>query len=145
MSNEEEQDQGFRVTDKRLFSEDGELRPEAAREEPAKGHAAEPRRAEASHAASVEPPPGTGAQIDFPSYVLSYYTQCLVLLGEVPNPYTNKKEEDLEAARHTVDILGMLKDKTKGNLTVEENQLLESVLYEVRLKYMAKVSQIKMP
>ncbi len=145
MSKDEDQDQGFRVTDKRLFSEDGALRPDSAREEQSTGRPPEAPKAESSKTAPVEPPPGTGAHIDFPSYVLSYYTQCLVLLGEVPNPYTNKTEEDLEAARHTVDILGMLRDKTKGNLTPEENQLLESVLYEVRLKYMAKVSQIKLP
>ncbi len=142
MSNEPD-DQGFRVTDKRLFGEDGKVREEAAAEpgakqEPAAGNLSE-------DAAQQEVPPGTGAHIDFPSYVLSYYTQSLVLLGEVPNPYTNKQEEDLEAARHTVDILGMLKDKTKGNLSKEEDQLLESVLYEVRMKYMAKINKIKLP
>lgn len=139
----EPEDQGFRVTDKRMFGEDGKLRDEAAEEAaqaPADVTAGAPRSA-----TSEEAPPGTGAHIDFPSYILSYYTQSLVLLGEVPNPYTNKKEEDLEAARHTVDILGMLKDKTKGNLTEDEDQLLESVLYEVRLKYMAKTKHIKLP
>jgi len=81
--------------------------------------------------------------IDFPAYLLSYYTQGLVLLGEVPNPYTNKKEEDVEAARHTIDILTMLEEKTKGNLGKDEQQLLESVLYELRMKFMAKTSRIK--
>ncbi len=139
----EPEDQGFRVTDKRLFGEDGKLREETAEEAskaPTEASASQPHTA-----TPVEPPPGTGAKIDFPSYILSYYTQSLVLLGEVPNPYTNKKEEDLEAARHTVDILGMLKDKTKGNLTEDEEQLLESVLYEVRLKYMAKAKHITLP
>jgi hypothetical protein len=141
----EQEDQGFRVTDKRLFGEDGKPREGVAAEgqeeqEAAKAPAGGPRAA-----AFEEAQPGTGARIDFPSYVLSYYTQSLVLLGEVPNPYTNKKEEDLEAARHTVDILGMLKDKTKGNLTAEEERLLDSVLYEVRMKYMAKINQIKLP
>jgi hypothetical protein len=74
---------------------------------------------------------------------LSYYTQGLVLLGEVPNPYTNKKEEDVEAARHTIDILSMLEQKTKNNLTKEEQQLLETVLYELRMKFMAKTNRIK--
>ena len=72
------------------------------------------------HPASGAPSATAGAArfaaIDFPSYILSYYTQGLVLLGEVPNPYTNKKEEDPEGARHTVDILSMLQEKTKGNL-----------------------------
>ncbi len=134
----EQEDQGFSVKDKRLFSEDGQLRqdvpPETPREPEARSREAAPR----------EEGPGMGPPIDFPSYILTYYTQGLVLLGEVPNPYTNKTEENLEGARHTVDILGMLKEKTKGNLAPEEDKLLESVLYELRIKYMAKTNQIKL-
>ncbi|MBN1568854.1 MAG: DUF1844 domain-containing protein [Acidobacteria bacterium] len=137
----EQEEQGFRITDKRGFREDGEVRaPEAA------GKEEEPSASESSFAAEnassgKEAPPGT--PIDFPSYLLSYYTQGLVLLGEVPNPYTNKKEEDVDAARHTIDILSMLEQKTRGNLTKEEQQLLESVLYELRMKFMARTKQIK--
>jgi hypothetical protein len=141
----EEEDQGFRVTDKRLFDEQGILREESADAGRNEAQAGRPRDAADEPVRRGEAPPGTGARIDFPSYILSYYTQSLVLLGEVPNPYSNKKEEDLEAARHTVDILGMLKEKTKGNLAPEEEQLLESVLYEVRMKYMAKINKIKLP
>ena len=141
----DQEEQGFKVTDKRAFDEDGERREEApdkAKDQKAPANASDDI---SGPAAREEAPPGTGGHIDFPSYILSYYTQSLVLLGEVPNPYTNKKEEDLEAARHTVDILGMLRDKTKGNLSADEDQLLESVLYEVRMKYMARTKQIKMP
>jgi hypothetical protein len=67
-----------------------------------------------------------------------------VLLGEVPNPYTGKKEENLEAARHTIDILTLLQDKTRGNLDREEQQLLDGVLYELRMKFMAKTDLIKL-
>jgi hypothetical protein len=140
----EQEDQGFRVTDKRLFDEEGKPRqdPEA---ENRKGEQAAGKPGPAdSGTGAAEVPPGTGGKIDFPSYILSYYTQSLVLLGEVPNPYTNKTEEDMEAAKHTVDILGMLREKTKGNLTAEEERLLESILYEVRLKYMAKTKKIKL-
>jgi len=141
----EDEDQSFRITDKRLFDEEGKLRESATEEARPGPEAARANESKSPGATPAEPPPGTGGRIDFPSYILSYYTQSLVLLGEVPNPYTNKKEEDLEAARHTVDILGMLRDKTKGNLAADEEQLLESVLYEVRMKYMAKVNKIKLP
>jgi hypothetical protein len=144
MSKEQGEDQGFRVTDKRLFGEDGKTREDSAAEVRSDPETAKVPGSKPPTAAAEEAPPGTGGQIDFPSYVLSYYTQSLVLLGEVPNPYTNKKEEDLEAARHTVDILDMLKDKTRGNLSADEAQLLDSVLYEVRLKYMAKTKKIKL-
>jgi hypothetical protein len=137
----EQDEQGFRVTDKRGFREDGEERTqdisEKAGEKPADDTSSAAESAPPKQKASPRPP------IDFPSYLLSYYTQGLVLLGEVPNPYTNKKEEDVDAARHTIDILSMLEQKTKGNLTKEEQQLLESVLYELRIKFMAKTSRIK--
>jgi len=140
----DQEEPSFRVTDKRLFREEGEQREAAssadAQEESKKDHS---KQAE-SEPSFQEAPPGTGAKIDFPSYILSYYTQGLVLLGEVPNPYTNKKEEDSEGARHTIDILSMLEEKTKGNLSKEEEQLLGSVLYELRMKFMAKTSRIKL-
>jgi hypothetical protein len=124
----EKEEQSFRVTDKRGFREDGE---------PA-----------ASYEQKEETPPEKEAPpsppIDFPSYILSYYTQGCVLLGEIPNPITNKKEEHFEEAKHIVNILSMLEQKTKGNLSKEEQQLLESVLYELRMKFMAKTNRIKL-
>ena len=137
----EQEEQGFRVTDKRGFRDDGESQtPESS------GNGEEIPADQSSSGAAGVPPKLEDADrppIDFPSYLLSYYTQGLVLLGEVPNPYTNKKEEDVEAARHTIDILSMLEQKTKGNLTKEEQQLLETVLYELRMKFMAKTNRIK--
>jgi hypothetical protein len=141
----EEEDQGFRITDKRLFSEDGRLREEVAEEARKKQETPAAAGDHNPAAAREEAAVGMGGPIDFPSYILTYYTQGLVLLGEVPNPYTNKTEENLEGVRHTVDILGMLREKTKGNLAPEEEKLMESVLYELRMKYMAKVKQIKLP
>jgi hypothetical protein len=137
----EQEEQGFRVTDKRGFQEDGEKRPRENSEKVEEKPANEQASSEEKTASNQEIPPRP--PIDFPSYILSYYTQGLVLLGEVPNPYTNKKEEDVEAARHMIDILSMLEQKTKGNLAKEEEQLLESVLYELRMKFMAKTNRIK--
>jgi len=135
----EQEEQGFRVTDKRGFREDGEPAAPETTEKAEETPPGEPSPAKEDKTEKREIPP-----IDFPSYILSYYTQGLVLLGEVPNPYTNKKEEDVEAARHTVDILSMLEEKTKGNLSNEERQLLETVLYELRMKFMAKTNRIKL-
>jgi hypothetical protein len=137
----EQEEQGFRVTDKRSFREDGEPSAPEDSEKAEEELKNEPSPAREEKPPEKEPPPRP--PIDFPSYILSYYTQGLVLLGEVPNPYTNKKEEDVEAARHTIDILSMLEEKTKGNLSNDEQQLLGSVLYELRMKFMAKTSRIK--
>jgi hypothetical protein len=140
MSKEEETE--FRVTDKRIFREDGEIRDESSEKHPDTESSAS--AAADSRIPTVEEPPESEPRIDFTSYTLSYYTQGLVLLGEVPNPYTNKKEEDVEGARHMIDILSMLEEKTKGNLSSQEQQLLESVLYELRMKFMAKAKTIKL-
>ena len=140
----EQEEQGFRVTDKRGFREDGEpANPEGQTNEkeeeaPAVEQSSSKEEAPPEKEAPPRPP------IDFPSYILSYYTQGCVLMGEVPNPITNKKEEHIEEAKHIVDILSMLEQKTKGNLSKEEKQLLESVLYELRMKFMAKTNRIKL-
>jgi len=128
------EEQGFKVTDKRGFQEDGTSRPSG--QEPAKQKTEQKQDAQQAQDAGLP-------TIDFPSYVLSYYTQGMVLLGEVPNPYTNKKEEDVDAARHIIDILSMLEEKTKGNLSEDESNLMGSVLYELRMKFMAKTSRMK--
>jgi len=141
---EEQEEQSFRVTDKRGFREDGESTAPESRENEKEEETPiveQPSKEEEKPPEQETPP---RPPIDFPSYILSYYTQGCVLLGEVPNPYTNKKEEDLEAAKHTVDILSMLEQKTKGNLSKEEQQLIESVLYELRMKFMAKTNRIKL-
>ncbi|HYK90678.1 MAG TPA: DUF1844 domain-containing protein [Acidobacteriota bacterium] len=140
----DQEEPGFRVTDKRIFREDGSPTGATAPAEDVGNSKSETQKGQEAPMPAEEVPPGTGARIDFPSYILSYYTQGLVLLGEVPNPYTNKKEEDVEAAHHMIDILSMLEEKTKGNLSKEEEQLLGSVLYELRMKFMAKTSRIKL-
>ncbi|MGD0231226.1 MAG: DUF1844 domain-containing protein, partial [Syntrophorhabdales bacterium] len=66
---------------------------------------------------------------------LSLSTSALVHLGELPDPITNMKEVNLQLAKQTISIIEMLKEKTKGNLTQEEDSLLDNVLYDVRLKF----------
>jgi hypothetical protein len=135
----EQEEQEFKVTDRRGFHADAV---------PAAAEAAEnTAKTEFTPEAATPPAPETDASrppIDFPSYLLSYYTQGLVLMGEVPNPYTNKKEEDLGSAQNIIDILTMLEQKTKGNLSSDEGNLLESVLYELRMKFMAKTNRIQL-
>ncbi|OAQ20583.1 DUF1844 domain-containing protein [Thermosulfurimonas dismutans] len=78
--------------------------------------------------------------VTFSTFILSLNTAALIHLGELPNPETNEKSVNLALARHTIDTLDMLKEKTKGNLTKEEEQLLESVLYELRMRYIKLTS-----
>ena len=71
--------------------------------------------------------------VSFSSFVVSLATSAMTNLGQGPSP-----EVDLELARHSIDLLSLLRDKTKGNLDDEEARLLETVLYETRLKFMEK-------
>lgn len=71
----------------------------------------------------------------FPLLLTTLATQAMVGLGAVPNPLTNKAERDLEQAKHFIDLLGILEERTKGNLTAEERRLLDAFLFDLRLQY----------
>lgn len=77
---------------------------------------------------------------DFNFFITTLALEASIFLGEMVNPVTNKKEEDPGQAKFIIDTLGMLKEKTKGNLTSEEAKLLENVLYELRMQYISKTN-----
>lgn len=77
-------------------------------------------------------------EFGFSTFILSLSTSALVHLGELPDPITNKKEINLQLAKQTISIIEMLREKTRGNLTDEEEKLLDSVLYDVRLKFLGQ-------
>lgn len=80
---------------------------------------------------------------DFNFFITTLALQASISLGIVPNPSTNKTEEDLSQAKFLIDTLGMLKEKTKGNLSTEESKFLENVLYELRTQYLAKQNNMR--
>jgi hypothetical protein len=148
MDEDEEERRGFRVTDRRRFAESGEARPEAPErpEQPAAGpqpgHAAS-RSATADRPATsgeeaARPPAGSPAMdepVSFSTFVLGLSTQALLHLGEIANPLTQVVERDLGAAKHVIDILGILREKTRNNLEAGEESLLDSILYDLRMRY----------
>jgi hypothetical protein len=77
-------------------------------------------------------------QIDFGVFVMSLASSALVHLGEVAHPERGAVESNLPLAKQTIDILGMLREKTRGNLTKEEGELLENLLLDLRMKYVGK-------
>ena len=74
-------------------------------------------------------------EIDFGVFVMSLASSVLVHLGEIAHPDAPGRAANLPLAKQTVDILGMLREKTRGNLTQEEAQLLDNLLYDLRMKY----------
>ncbi len=79
--------------------------------------------------------------IDFYTFVLSLGSSAFVHLGDAPHPETGRPAEpDLLLAHQTIDILAMLREKTKGNLTPEEEKFMENLLMDLRLRYVGKAS-----
>ena len=137
----------FKVQDRRRFSATGDAREEVAEEKsPAAAAAASEPAARAPDATAPlgdEPAAGpeAGAEITFASFVFSLSTQTLVHLGEVPDPTDGSARVNLEAARQIIDILAMLLEKTRGNLDPAEGTLLDSALYDLRMRYVDRARQ----
>jgi hypothetical protein len=131
---------GFKVADRRRFSETGEAR-EAAPAAEARPEAEEPRtagekRGEGQNKSSDDLP-----GLNFSTFVISLSTQALMHLGEIPDPITGKVASDFPVAKQMIDIIGMLGEKTRGNLDPGEQQLMEDVLYDLRMRYVEAVKK----
>lgn len=117
----DEREGGFKVTDRRRFaSEAGAPDADETAERPPAG-----------------PRPAAGGTVTFASVVVGLSTQALMHLGEVAEPDTPAAAPDLGAAQDLIEILAVLKTKTEGNLTTEESGLLDAVLYDLRMRYVA--------
>ncbi len=82
--------------------------------------------------------PSMMPKVTFSTFVLSLASSAMVQLGEAPDPSTGQNAENLILAKHTIDILSMLQEKTGCSLDADETRLLEGLLYELRMKYVAK-------
>ena len=129
----EKKEPEIKVTDKRRFTTEGESH-EGGKTEP-EADVKDKARAENQRTKEEK---RFVPEIDFATFVLSLATSAQVHLGIIANPATGKKESDLTLAKQTVDILGILQEKTKGNLSDEENRLVEHVLYDLRMIYVEK-------
>ena len=84
---------------------------------------------------------GFANEITFTSFVFSLSSSALLSMGEIADPATGKKIEDFTLAKHTIDTIVMLKEKTKGNLTVEEDKFVKAVCADLKLRYASKISK----
>ncbi len=81
--------------------------------------------------------------LDFSSIILPLYTPALIKLGLLEDPITGKTNENLELARRLIDILDLLKDRTKGNLQPEEQEFLQACLSQLKMAYVKKTEAVK--
>lgn len=80
---------------------------------------------------------GLEPAITFPTFLISLASAVVIHLGEAPSPDTGKVEKNLPLAKQTIDLLTILQDRTRGNLSNEEQQLLQSLLYDLRVRYVS--------
>jgi hypothetical protein len=141
MSSSEQKQSGFTVTDRRSFTGTGDPQPEDAPPPAAQPAAPAAEPAPAAPAAAAAAPAADAARslppVDFTTFVLSLGSSALMHLGEVEHPQSGKPQRDLALAKHTIDLLSMIQTKTKGNLTGHEDKLLESLLFDLRLRYVS--------
>jgi hypothetical protein len=74
-------------------------------------------------------------RIDFSTFILSLSHSALMHLGEAPHPETGEVEKNLALARQTIDLIAMLEEKTKGNLSGEEERMVAQILFDLRMRY----------
>jgi len=123
---EENKEKGFVIKDRRIFDDKGEVREESTTEEK------QADRAPEDETYLLEP--------TFSNIVLSLSTTAMYHFGDFPDPVTKERNVNLKAARHTIDILAMLKEKTEGNLDESEKSLLDSLLFELRMRFVKEAS-----
>jgi hypothetical protein len=135
---EKPEGKGFTVQDRRRFSETGEAR--ATSEESHGFVMSEPSQGSESQT-KTESAHETLPEINFSTFVISLSTQALMHLGEIANPLSGKNEIDVPVAKQMIDILGMLQEKTRGNLDAAEGRLIEDLLFDLRMKYVEAVKK----
>jgi len=139
---EEQKEKGFVIKDRRLFDESGAARTEEVPTEekkPATG-IEEPQ---ATPEEKVPPQQDEQAlpEINFTGFVFSLSTTAMYHFGDFPDPVTKESKVNLPAAKQTIDILSILKAKTEGNLDEDEKQLLDGVLYELRMRFVKEMTK----
>lgn len=153
----------FKVTDRRLFNSDGSPRevPENEKPEPqpttkaeqsnivgagaeAQSAISQPKQNDAATSATPEPAEGEDAEVagadepaSFVNFIMSIASNAASSLGMMEHPVTHQREVDLELSKHWIDVLGMLQHKTRGNLTTQEEKILEGFLADLRMQFVS--------
>lgn len=142
MPESDDPEKGFKVRDRRRFTDEGEARPDDERAPAGAASAAgeavrggpsgpDPER----EPQPLNAPPGS-RQIDFTTFVFSLGSSALIHLGEAPDPDSGVRARNLPLAQETIDLLALLQTKTRGNLTPEEDRFLGALLYDLRMRFL---------
>ena len=124
----------FIIKDKRMFAEGDDDQPVKEEKEKPSDEAT-PEESESATAQEQESTDYQLPEINFATFIFSLNHSVLVHLGVMDDPSTGKKIKNLPLAKQTIDILGMLEEKTKGNLAEDEEKMLKNILYDLRMIY----------
>lgn len=146
---EQEDKRGFKVQDRRRFSETGEAREteetssvtEAPAQAAPKAETARPEEPRQEAPRGSSRPTAAPPTISFSSFLLGLSTQALMYMGEIPAAPGQPPHADLGAAQQMIDVLAMLKQKTAGNLDTGEAAMLENALFDLRMRYVDLVKK----
>ncbi len=136
MSESQKSSPEFKVADHRRFNPDGSEK-EAADGGQSSSSSQDPSPSTDTPSSKKESEPIKDLPaVTFPDFLLSLASSAQMALGLAPNPFTQTVEKNLPYAKQTIDLLGLIAEKTKGNLSKEEDQLLQVILADLRMRYL---------
>ncbi len=137
------EDKGFTVKDRRFFQQSDEEKDRLREESKQQEAAREAYESEANKAETTAGPQAEGPlpEVSFASFIMSLGTSVFFHLGDLPHPETGVAEKNLPLAKQTIDLLGILREKTRHNLTPEEENIFDDLLYDLRMRYVKEISK----
>ena len=123
-----EEEKGFIIKDRRSFDKEGELKDEKGAGDAGSQKTKEEEREQDTQRIPLP-------EVNFNSLIFSLSSSALLNMGDIAEPQTGERKKDLPMAKYSIDIISMLQEKTKGNLTEEEHKFLDSILADLRLRY----------
>jgi hypothetical protein len=137
----EDNEGGFKVTDRRLFNPDGSLRESAAQDQTAAPASVEPPAApaeETDFSNALDPESGSqGEMTEFMGVVMEFAAPAFIHLGLAEHPATGRPQVNLPAAQQAIDMLRILREKTQGNLTRDEESFFDGLLADLRMQFVS--------
>jgi len=127
----------IKVEDRRTFGTQRNSDEDGGSEASSHGPTEEQRRVGKDEAEPCGETRPSMSKIDFATFVLSLASSASMHMGDMPHPETGGTTKNLPMAKESIDILGVLQEKTRGNLTDEEDHLLTEILYDLRLRYVS--------
>ena len=138
-----EEEKGFVIKDRRTLGRDADEPEKKSASDPQPATEAPGQPADSPADSTSDQQPSSDAllpEVNFPTFIVSLNVSALYHLGVVEDPETKQKNKNLAMAKQTIDILSMLAEKTKGNLTEDEEKLLKNILYDLRIIYVKEKS-----